>query len=217
MNHMPRLPLALALATTSLLAGCSYLDQRLTDLGDCFLYRWHDSALGLSAVAKVGPAEVAVGGWYGEYGWGKDTWWQQPGYVLTCHGTGLPLTTIGPLAYGQSLSRVLATSTSGNHPAAPDNFDDVRAWLGLGDVFDLDDGLPFRLTARQRIADLFGVEVGVVPLFVGLHLGFNVAEFADFVLGFVGIDVMADDGTARPPTRPYLPLPADSGRRDARR
>lgn len=197
-----------ALAATSLLLGsCSYLDQRLTDLHDCFLYRWHQDALGVAAVAKVGPAEVAVGGWYGEWGWGKDTWWQQPGYVLTCHGTGVPLTTLGPLAYDQSWARLLATSTSGNHPGAPDAFDDARAWLGIADVFDLDDGLPFRLSPQQRIADLFGVEVGVAPLFVALHVGFNPAEFVDFVLGFVGIDVFGDDGAPRPPTLPYIPAP----------
>jgi hypothetical protein len=214
---MPRLRCTASVATL-LLTGCSYLDQRLIDLHDCFVYRWYDSTLGLGADAKVGPLEVAVGGWYSDWGWGKDTWWQQPGYVLTCHGTGLPLTTIGPLAYGQPLSRVLATSTSGNHPAAPDNFDDVRAWLGLADVFDLDDGLPFRLTTRQRLVDMFGVEVGVVPVFVGLHLGFNLAEFADFLLGWLGIDVLADDGVARPPTRPYLPPPPSaSGSHRARR
>jgi len=197
-----------AVAATGLLLGsCSYLDQRLTDLHDCFLYRWHQDALGVAAVAKVGPAEVAVGGWYGEWGWGKDTWWQQPGYVLTCHGTGVPLTTLGPLAYDQSWARLLATSTSGNHPGAPDAFDDARAWLGIADVLDLDDGLPFRLSPQQRIADLFGVEVGVAPLFVSLHVGFNPAEFVDFVLGFVGIDVFGDDGAPRPPTLPYIPAP----------
>ncbi len=196
-----------AAATALLLGSCSYLDQRLTDLHDCFLYRWHEDALGLAAVAKLGPAEVALGGWYGEWGWGKDTWWQQPGYVLTCHGTGVPFTTLGPLAYGQSWSRLLATSSGGNHPGSPEAFDDVRSWLGISDVFDFDDGLPFRLTPQQRIADLFGVEVGVAPLFVSLHVGFNVAEFTDFVLGFVGIDIFADDGVPRPPTVPFLPVP----------
>lgn len=198
-----------AVAWAGLLGGgCSDLDQRLTDLHDCFLYRWHQDALGVAAVAKVGPAEVAVGGWYGEWGIGKDTWWQQPGHVLTCHGTGVPFTTLGPLAYGQSWSRLLATSSGGNHPGSPEAFDDARAWLGVGDVFDLDDGLPFRLLPQQRFADLFGIEVGVAPLFVSLHLGFNPAEFADFVLGCIGIDVFGDDGVARPPTLPYLPAPA---------
>lgn len=218
---MPIPPTAIragAVAGTLLLCGCSYLDQRLTDLHDCFLYRWHEDALGLSAVAKVGPAELALGGWYGEWGWGKDTWWQQPGYLLTCHGTGVPFTTLGPLAYQQSWTRLLATSSGGNHPGSPEAFDDVRSWLCISDVLDLDDGMPFRLTTAQRISDAFGVEVGVAPLFVSLHVGFNVAEFADFLLGFVGIDVFGDDGEPRPPTLPYLPAPpAEPGRRAARR
>jgi len=199
-----------AAAITLLLPSCSYLDNRLTDLHDCFLYRWHESALGVAATAKVGPLEATVGGWYADWGWGKDTWWQRPGYVLTCHGTGVPLTTIGPLAYGQSWSRLLATSSSGNHPAAPGSFDDARSWLFVSDVFDFDDERPFQLTSRQRIADLFGIEVGVVPLIAGLHVGFNVAEFADFLLGWVGIDVLADDGVERPPTVPFVPAPERS-------
>lgn len=207
-----------ALLAALLCGGCSYLDARLLDLHDCVLYRWHQDALGIAAVAKLGPLELAAGGWYGEWGWGKDTWWQQPGYVLTCHGTGVPLTTLGPLAYDQSWSRLLATSTSGNHPGDPHAFDDARAWLGLGDVFDLDDGLPFRLSPQQRIADLFGVEVGVVPLFVSAHVGFNAAEFVDFVLGFVFVDLLADDGVPRPPTLPYVPTEATApGRASAGR
>ena len=208
--RLPPAPLrAAAAVAVLLLGGCRYLDQRATDLHDSFLYRWHESALGAAATAKLGPFELAVGGWYAEFGWGKDTWWQRPGNVLTNHGTGVPLTTIGPLAYGQSWSRVLATSTWGDHPGAPNAFDDVRSWVLVQDVFDFDGEAPFAPNARQRFADLFGVEVGAVPLLVGLHVGFNVVEFADFVLGFVFLDLMGDDGVPRPPTLPFVP---DAGR-----
>ncbi|MEO6595492.1 MAG: hypothetical protein ABIP94_12130 [Planctomycetota bacterium] len=189
------------------LGSCTYLGQRLDDLGDCFLYRWHQNALGVAVEAKVGPFEAAVGGWYADWGWGKDTWWQQPGYVLTNHGTGIPFTTLGPIGYGQSWSRFFATSSGGNHPGAPDAFDDVRSWFGISDIFDLDDGVPFSLSPQRRVSDAFGIEVGVVPLFVGLRVGFNVAEFADLLLGFVGIDVFGDDGRVRPPTLPFIPAP----------
>lgn len=187
------------------LAACEYLHRRAVDLDDCFLYRFHGDALGVSATAKLGPLEATVGGWYANGGWGKDTWWQKPGAVLTNHGTGIPFTTFGPLAYGQSWAHLLAFSSWGNHPGDPNNFDDVRSWLGLSDVFDLDDSLPFRLTARQRISDLFGIEVGAVPLFWSAHVGFNIAEFADFLLGFVGLDLLGDDGVPRPPSLPYVP------------
>ncbi|MFN7589191.1 MAG: hypothetical protein ACK501_06870 [Planctomycetota bacterium] len=195
-------PAALLLLATS---GCSYLRARVDDLGDCFLYRLNQHAIGIAAVAKVGPAEVAVGGWFSEYGWGKDTWWQRPGYVLTNHGVGVPFTTLGPLGYGQSWARFLCTSSAGNHPGDPRSFDDARAWLGLSDVFDLDDQAPFRLTTAQKVSDLFGVEVGAAPLLWNVHLGVNVAEFADFLLGFVLVDVFFDDGRVRPPTIPVLP------------
>jgi hypothetical protein len=194
------------LATFALLplAACSYLGQRLTDLHDCVLYRWNGDALGVAAEAKLGPIDLAVGGWFAEYGWGKDTWWQTPGHVMTNHGIGVPFTTLSPFS-GASWQRLFATSALGNHPGAPDAFTDVRGWLLVSDVFDLDDGAPWQLTPQRRISDLFGVEVGVVPLFWGARVGFNVAEFADALLGFVGIDLFADDGRPRPPTMPYVP------------
>lgn len=186
-------------------AGCGYLQHRVVDLHDSVLYRWHTDTLGLAVEAKLGPLDGTLGGWYAEYGWGKDTFWQRPGFVLQNHGVGIPLTTLGPFAYGNTWSRLFATSAVGNHPGSPDAFTDVHGWLFVSDVFDLDDGSPFRLSTRQRIADLFGVEVGVYPVFWGARFGVNVAEFADFVLGWLGIDVMADDGVERPPTLPGVP------------
>lgn len=189
----------------SLAAGCTYFEQRLVDLGDSVLWRWHQGALGVAVDAKVGPLDVCLGGWYADFGLGKDTWWQTPGFVMTNHGYGVPFTTLGPLAYGTSWSRVLATDSAGNHPGDPNAFDDVQSWLLVSDVFDFDDQSPFNLTPQRRISDLFGIEVGVVPVFVGLHLGVNVAEFADALLGFVGIDIFGDDGVPRPPTLPFVP------------
>lgn len=198
----------LAVAALLPFASCGYLRQRAVDLHDSVLYRWHTDTLGLAVEAKLGPLDGTLGGWYAEYGWGKDTFWQRPGFVLQNHGIGIPFTTLSPLAYGNSLARAFATSATGNHPAAPDAFTDVHGWLFVSDVFDLDDASPFRLSTRQRLADLFGIEVGLYPVFWGVRFGFNVVEFADFVLGFVGIDVMADDGVERPPTLPGVPATA---------
>ncbi len=196
----------LALAAALLpLASCTYLQRRLDDLGDCFLYRFHQEALGFAVEGKVSIVEASLGGWYADWGWGKDTWWQVPGHVMTTHGTGIPITTIGPIAYGQSWTRVLATSTDGNPPGAPDAYDDVRSWLFLSDVFDFDDERRFQLTPGQRISDAFGIELGIAPVICSVRIGFNVAEFADLLLGFVFLDVFADDGWRRPPTLPYVP------------
>ncbi|MFY9345621.1 MAG: hypothetical protein WAT39_24230 [Planctomycetota bacterium] len=188
-----------------LLGGCSYFEQRLADLGDTVLWRWHDNALGVAVDAKVGPLAACLGGWYADFGQGKDTFWQAPGHVLTNHGTGVPFTTLSPLFYGTRWSRFLATSSAGNHPADPNAFDDTTSWLLLSDVFDLDDQSPFVLTPERRISDLFGIEVGVVPVFVSLHVGFNLYEFADALLGFVLLDIGGDDGVPRPPTLPFVP------------
>jgi len=119
---------------------------------------------------------------------------------------GVLQTTLGPLLWRAPLGQFLATSALGNHPADPQTFQDVRAYLGVSDVFDLDDRYPFALSPQRRIADLFGVEVGVVPVFVAARVGFNVAEFADFLLGFAFVDLLGDDGVKRPPTLPYLPV-----------
>jgi|GEM_PF-3877124 len=187
------------------LTACAYIDQRLTDLEDCVVWRWHGRALGASAEAKVGPLAGALGAWYADGGVGKDSWWQRPGQTLTNHGYGVPITTIGPLAYGQSWSRILATSTRGNHIQAPGAFDDVTSWALVSDVVDLDDRGPFALTPSQRLVDLFGVEVGLTPLFVHAHVGFNLAEFVDFTVGWFGLDLFGDDRVQRPPTLPYVP------------
>ena len=185
--------------------ACTYVDQRLTDLSDCFVWRWHGTALGASAEAKVGPIAGALGGWYADGGVGKDTWWQRPGDTLTNHGYGVPITTIGPIAYGQSWSRFLVTGTSGNHVRAPGAFDDVTSWALVSDVFDLDGQAPFALTPAQKVVDLFGVEVGVTPVFVHAHVGVNFAEFLDFTIGLFGLDLFGDDRVKRPPTLPYIP------------
>jgi hypothetical protein len=187
------------------LGSCAYWRERATDLHDCILYRWHTDAFGVAVEAKLGPLDAALGGWYAEYGWGKDTFWQQPGFVMTNHGMGVPFTTVSPLAYGGTWDRLFATSAYGNHPGAPDAFTDVHGWLGVSDVFDLDNGSPFVLSPQRRVADLFGIEVGLAPLFWGARVGVNVAELADALLGFVGIDVMGDVGVARPPTMPFVP------------
>ncbi|MFK7741373.1 MAG: hypothetical protein AB8H80_13740 [Planctomycetota bacterium] len=196
---------ALAASLLLPLVGCQYVDERLTDLHDCFIYRWHDNALGVAADVRVGPLGVTVGGWYSDWGQGKDTWWQKPGFTLTNHGTGIPFTTLGPLGYGQDWSRFLATGSIGNHIEDPSAYDDVRSWVFLYDAFDWDDQGPFALTTTQRIVDLFGVEVGIAPLFTQLHVGFNIAEFADFTLGLVGLDLFGDDHVPRPPTVPFVP------------
>ena len=84
-------------------------------------------------------------------------------------------------------------------------FDDVTSWVFVSDVFDLDDSAPFELTTEQKLVDLFGVEVGLTPVFVHVHVGFNVAEFVDFALGLFLLDVFGDDHVERPPTLPKLP------------
>jgi hypothetical protein len=204
--RLRRFAVLLPLAVAATAPSCAYWRARADDLHDSVLYRWHDGALGGALEAKLGPLDAALGAWIADTGWGKDTFWQTPGETLTRQGLGVPFTTLGPLLWRAPAGHFFATSALGNHPADPQSFQDVRAYLGLSDVFDLDGRYPYVLTPQRRIADLFGVEVGAVPVFWGARVGFNVAEFADFLLGFAFVDLMGDDGEKRPPTIPYRPL-----------
>jgi hypothetical protein len=183
MRALPSSALSLLIATCS--AGCTWAEQRLADVGDCFLYRWHHDAIACAVEAKVGPFELGVGGWYAEWGWGKDTFWQEPGFLLTSSGFGVPFSTLSPLAYGEPWWFLFATSVTGNHPGAPEGFTDVRSWLLLRDVFDFDDSSPFLMNAHRSISDQFGL--------------------ADLLLGCCGLDIFGDDGRKRPPTLPFVP------------
>jgi hypothetical protein len=61
------------------------------------------------------------------------------------------------------------------------------------------------MNAHRSISDQFGLELGVYPLFWGARIGFNIAEFADLLLGCCGLDIFGDDGRKRPPTLPFVP------------
>ncbi len=49
------------------------------------------------------------------------------------------------------------------------------------------------LTTKHKFIDQFGIEVGAFGGIVGTRAGFNPLEFADFLLGFLGLDLLFDD------------------------
>ena len=49
------------------------------------------------------------------------------------------------------------------------------------------------LTMKHKVIDQFGIEVGAFGGIVGTRVGFNPLEFADFLLGFLGLDLLFDD------------------------
>lgn len=49
------------------------------------------------------------------------------------------------------------------------------------------------LTTKHKIIDQFGLELGAFGGVVGTRVGFNPLEFADFLLGFLGLDLLFDD------------------------
>jgi hypothetical protein len=49
------------------------------------------------------------------------------------------------------------------------------------------------LSTKHKFIDQFGIEVGAFGGVVGTRVGFNPLEFADFLLGFIGLDLLFDD------------------------
>lgn len=50
-----------------------------------------------------------------------------------------------------------------------------------------------RKVSLYGTSELFGVKLGFFAGLCGAEIGFNVAEFFDFLLGFAGVDILADD------------------------
>ena len=46
----------LSLTLVPALAGCTYLDQRMADLHDAFVYRFHDDVLGVADIVTGLPS-----------------------------------------------------------------------------------------------------------------------------------------------------------------
>jgi len=49
------------------------------------------------------------------------------------------------------------------------------------------------LTTKHKIIDQFGIEFGAFGGVIGTRVGFNPLEFTDFLLGFIGLDLLFDD------------------------
>jgi hypothetical protein len=83
------------------------------------------------------------------------------------------------------------------HLGRRDQSDDPRRFVDAGFVRSPDSPPKRRrrtgLTLKHKIIDQFGLEVGAFGGVVGTRVGFNPLEFADFLLGFLGLDLLFDD------------------------
>jgi hypothetical protein len=155
----------LLLACSCFLFGCSYLEQRGNDFLDCFKVSC-DVGLGGNLHLQVGPIGSGVGYWEGaEYGFfGRDRLESRTSLYI-----GLIVTHFESVSHGQGRSEL------------------VLSWLytwTFPNVVLMGDGV--------SIVDMFWVTIQFRCL-LGFRVGFNLAEFADFILGFFGLDICGDD------------------------
>jgi hypothetical protein len=159
-----------------LLSGCAWLGARGRDLGDIFRV---EGSIGVGLQANVTGTELLhlgagssrrhSGGW--AYGFGTSERRDED---------HLPLSLIS--MFGDPDSAALHSVRLRSDKENP--------WHGcqiVGPV-TFDKG-PITKSAMQ----FWDLEVGVMALVAGVDLGFNLAEFADFFLGWFGLDLGGDD------------------------
>jgi hypothetical protein len=168
------------LAATVLLAspGCLYLSKRAHDWQDC--WRVSVSAgLGAKAHLQLGALGFGVGYWDG----------YEAGYFEN-EGLGVYRSSYFGIPIPFNLALLPFDSGSRPHYVFTHR-DRIEGWgsnLGL-----------FHLTMRSYeknrkppYVSIWWYEIDL-RFFVGIRLGVNIAEFADFILGWFGIDIMGDD------------------------
>lgn len=181
-------------------AGCAqpprdYAEKRGADLADCFHFT---IGYGMIAYGRVkftdwmvmglGMAGRERWGWRGRYG---DRGWERP------RGGDVYIGDVGYEAGFPLVGNEEGSDAAGNRVST----------LGPSS------------TKRRYAADLEPTKVGKIAdkCWIGiaatagpsLEIGFNIAEFIDFILGFTTLDITGDDTWApRPPPRPEDDSPA---------
>ncbi len=182
----------LCLALAVLFGGCSYWTARLRDFDDCFLASGHVGLIA-SVDARVGPFDTGLG-FAVARGYGKPTWWRWD--------TGFPDVNVGLGVlhlYGDSFEGFISQRGRAS----------IAFCTLLGVLLEADrakreiavgNGPHGAYSYDQWIVDQFAIEAGVFAL-VGVRAGINLAEVADFALGWFGIDLirdLRDDDYSRP-------------------
>jgi hypothetical protein len=201
-------PRIVLLFTVTLLPSCSYMLNRARDAHECLLVD-AQFGLGISADAKAGPFGAGVGGSYSWWSFGKSTWSSglqsfreislgvpllQAGGVkaIVVGKTGefhcwfLLITTQMLVKRRQLKAEHAVEDDSSVVPGSASQQEDLLlrfAPLGIPLCFNID----------RHIVDLFGFETSAFLGVVGARVGFNVAEFGDFMLGWFGLDILGDD------------------------
>jgi len=180
--------------------GCSYLEARGRDFADCFKA---SAGIGLGAAThvRVGPIGVGTGLWSG-YSVGLERnrevgYWEE-------HDVGFPFSIVGAyLLLGNAGASTRSSKSPVNSLYFLSSYSTALSWPCRGPAGDyLNEGdVAFWLwtvghnwdgVVDQKWIDYFWIEVSLRAI-IGVKAGFNIAEFADFILGWFGIDLCEDD------------------------
>ncbi|MCU0722311.1 MAG: hypothetical protein MUC63_01610 [Planctomycetes bacterium] len=204
---------ALLLALAGAAPGCSYLEARGKDFADC----WRLTVglgIGASASVEVGPIGWGVGYWEG---YAVGVWGRQSPFAGAHQHLGIPFPLgliAGPLAMAilpggegsDAFATMLFVATEIEN-VAPSGGEESEQWK-RGQFLHAN---AFLDSERDGWADYFWIEAGARCL-VGVHAGFNPAEFLDFLLGWVGIDLCGDDEKPPPELPDFGPKAARTGK-----
>lgn len=218
LHHPSRLLVPLLLAGC-LATGCqttvgNYLANRGRDLGECFLLQY-GAGIGLGVDVKLAGALHASAGFACYYPFHSMGWYYgelRPGDVRSGFGHLPGEGDLGILIAHASTRSFDGTKT--DHlcyailPALLSKEEGVWLWGDMSGRPDrvaeqapLADGLLEgetlerleRAVARKARVHAFDIEAGVFLGVVGVRAGFSPGQFADFLLGWVGIDIAGDD------------------------
>jgi len=186
-----RVALKLAAVMAAVAAGCAqpprgYLGKRAADLGDCFTFTVGYGLMTYARVKFTDWAVVGAGiaarerwGWRGRYG--DRGWEKQRGgdvYLGDVHyEAGLPFVANEEGSDGGG-NRVTTIGVSGTR----------RRYAK-----DLEPG-----GWAAKLADRFWIGFAATAG-LSLEVGFNIAEFVDFLVGLTALDILADDTWAPKP------------------
>ena len=184
-----------------------YWENRLRDLDQCVLYDVQ-YGLGLSADVRVTRLAAGVGLSTAGTAIGKIDWWEEP-MCFEEDSYGIPVLQLLGLAISSGLVKAKGTPSVGlgmipmtcgvrRLGEIPDKIRGRSKEVEHSDIAFMLAAIPVgKYDSRKILIDSFGIEMDAFVGLGGFRLGFNVAEFADLLLGFTSVDLLGDDSVKR--------------------
>lgn len=215
-RYIIRIVQGVTIITTIGFTGCiKYISNRLIDLEESIIVEFQ-AGTPASVDGKIGPIDVCAGFSIGK-AWGKPTWWRwEYGYRFINAGVpipqiGLPVVMVMNSEYRKVGKALLVATNTHLMNKILDDGDVIRISLcGLtepGQILFINacesaerkekrkDPKPkefYSLLRRRTFVDNFGIEASACIGMIGFRGGFNIAEFADFIVGWFGIEITGE-------------------------